>query len=148
MGSLHAVKSLPSRIVTAVSCVALAAAAAGCGEKGEPATTGAQVTTTGATTTSTTTTKPQTNTTNAPQIVTLFLSSPDAQRVCDDLLTPAFWRGMQRSQQRGELRDFYPYPAHRRLRRDGDADADRAEPAVQAPSPNAREDPEELRQSE
>jgi isocitrate dehydrogenase kinase/phosphatase len=35
-----------------------------------------------------------------------------------DLLTPAFWRGMQRRQEAGEIMDFYPYPLHRRLRRD------------------------------
>ena len=40
-----------------------------------------------------------------------------------DLLTPAFWRGMQRAQERGEIPDFYPYPQERRLRPDADAGA-------------------------
>jgi isocitrate dehydrogenase kinase/phosphatase len=35
-----------------------------------------------------------------------------------DLLTPAFWREMQRKQARGDLPDFYPYPQTRRLRPD------------------------------
>jgi isocitrate dehydrogenase kinase/phosphatase len=60
-----------------------------------------------------------------------------------DLLTPAFWREAQRRHQRGEIPDFYPYPAHRRLRHDADqatsqqatADAEDADP----PGPNARE---------
>jgi isocitrate dehydrogenase kinase/phosphatase len=65
-----------------------------------------------------------------------------------DLLTPAFWRGMQRSQQRGELRDFYPYPAHRRLRRDADADGAGSKREAEQPSPNAREDPDDMGQSE
>jgi isocitrate dehydrogenase kinase/phosphatase len=38
-----------------------------------------------------------------------------------DLLTPAFWREMQRSQARGEIPDFYPYPQCRRLRQEADA---------------------------
>jgi isocitrate dehydrogenase kinase/phosphatase len=33
-----------------------------------------------------------------------------------DLLTPAFWREMQRKQARGDIPDFYPYPQHLRLR--------------------------------
>ena len=33
-----------------------------------------------------------------------------------DLLTVAFWREMQRKQERGEIADFYPYPQGRRLR--------------------------------
>jgi isocitrate dehydrogenase kinase/phosphatase len=40
-----------------------------------------------------------------------------------DLLTPAFWRGMQRRQQRGEIPDVYPYPRHRRLRPEVEARA-------------------------
>jgi len=82
------------RILAAVSTLALAGAATGCGEKEEPATTGAQVTTQGTSTAATTTTTtPQTTPgLDAPQVVTLFLTSPDAQRVCDDLLTPAFLR--------------------------------------------------------
>ena len=41
-----------------------------------------------------------------------------------DLLTPAFWREMQRKQERGEIPDFYPYPQHLRLRPDADAEED------------------------
>jgi isocitrate dehydrogenase kinase/phosphatase len=37
-----------------------------------------------------------------------------------DLLTPAFWREMQRSQARGDIPDFYPYPQNRRLRQEAD----------------------------
>lgn len=33
----------------------------------------------------------------------------------EDLLTVAFWRGQQRAQERGEIRDFHPYPRERRL---------------------------------
>ena len=63
-----------------------------------------------------------------------------------DLLTPVFWREMQRSQQRGELRDFYPYPAHRRLR--AEVDGDRPETEPEPASPNAREDPDDMGQAE
>jgi len=50
-----------------------------------------------------------------------FLVPPGPPRAAfldahSDLLTPAFWRGMQRRQERGEIMDFYPYPQHRRLR--------------------------------
>jgi isocitrate dehydrogenase kinase/phosphatase len=70
-----------------------------------------------------------------------------------DLLTPAYWREVQRSQQRGELRDFYPYPAHRRLREEADgvreeANGTREEPETEPAGPNAREDPDDLGQSE
>lgn len=70
-----------------------------------------------------------------------------------DLLTPAFWREMQRGQARGELRDFFPYPAHRRLRRGEGADGNREGDADRAashaePGPNAREDPDDLGQAE
>jgi isocitrate dehydrogenase kinase/phosphatase len=33
-----------------------------------------------------------------------------------DLLTVAWWRGIQRTQEHGDIPDFYPYPAERRLR--------------------------------
>ncbi len=51
-----------------------------------------------------------------------------------DLLTPAFWREMQRRQARGELPDFYPYPRSLRLRPDetDGADADASNPDVDA----------------
>lgn len=66
-----------------------------------------------------------------------------------DLLTPAFWRGMQRSQARGEIPDFYPYPAHRRLRQDADADRVEPDPAEAADAgANAREHPDDPGQSE
>jgi isocitrate dehydrogenase kinase/phosphatase len=35
-----------------------------------------------------------------------------------ELLTVAWWRGIQRTQERGDIPDFYPYPAERRLRLD------------------------------
>jgi isocitrate dehydrogenase kinase/phosphatase len=34
-----------------------------------------------------------------------------------DLFTVRFWRGMQERQEAGEFPDFFPYPEHRRLRR-------------------------------
>lgn len=37
-----------------------------------------------------------------------------------DLLTPPFWREMQRKQARGDIPDFYPYPQTRRLRPDAE----------------------------
>lgn len=36
-----------------------------------------------------------------------------------DLLTVAWWRELQRTQEHGEIPDFYPYPAERRLRPGG-----------------------------
>ena len=33
-----------------------------------------------------------------------------------ELLTVAYWRGLQRTQESGEIPDFYPYPGERRLR--------------------------------
>ncbi len=33
----------------------------------------------------------------------------------DELFEPAFWRAMQERQRAGEVVDFFPYPAHRRL---------------------------------
>jgi isocitrate dehydrogenase kinase/phosphatase len=33
----------------------------------------------------------------------------------EDLLTVAYWRGLQRTQESGEIPDFHPYPAERRL---------------------------------
>jgi isocitrate dehydrogenase kinase/phosphatase len=67
-----------------------------------------------------------------------------------DLLTPAFWRGMQRSQARGELRDFFPYPAHRRLRQDADGNGVESarEMSMDAAGPNAREDPDDPGQAD
>lgn len=41
------------------------------------------------------------------------------QREHAGLLTPEFWREMQRRQQTGEIPGFYPYPQTRRLRPDG-----------------------------
>jgi isocitrate dehydrogenase kinase/phosphatase len=35
-----------------------------------------------------------------------------------DLFTVRFWRGMQERQEAGEFPDFFPYPAHRRLRKE------------------------------
>jgi isocitrate dehydrogenase kinase/phosphatase len=67
-----------------------------------------------------------------------------------DLLTPAYWREVQRSQQRGELRDFYPYPAHRRLRQEPDGARDEGETATATEfvGSNAREDPDDVGQAE
>ncbi|HEX6037730.1 bifunctional isocitrate dehydrogenase kinase/phosphatase [Longimicrobium sp.] len=55
-----------------------------------------------------------------------------------DLLTPAFWREMQRKQARGEIPDFFPYPLTRRLRPDaeGAATAGDGEDAKDAPDSN------------
>jgi isocitrate dehydrogenase kinase/phosphatase len=36
-----------------------------------------------------------------------------------DLLTPAFWAGMQERLRHGEIIDVYPYRSSRRLRPDG-----------------------------
>ncbi|HEX8394606.1 MAG TPA: bifunctional isocitrate dehydrogenase kinase/phosphatase, partial [Longimicrobium sp.] len=41
-------------------------------------------------------------------------------RVHGDLLTVAWWRGVQRRQEAGEIPEFYPYPRTRRLRPDAD----------------------------
>ncbi|HEX6910063.1 MAG TPA: bifunctional isocitrate dehydrogenase kinase/phosphatase, partial [Longimicrobium sp.] len=68
-----------------------------------------------------------------------------------DLLTPAFWREMQRQQARGELPDFYPYPQCRRLRQGGaDATAADAKSAEAGSVDPGREDDffEEIGQAE
>lgn len=57
-----------------------------------------------------------------------FLVSPGELREAfleahADLLTPAFWREMQRKQVRGELPDLFPYPQARRLRQEAGASA-------------------------
>jgi isocitrate dehydrogenase kinase/phosphatase len=65
-----------------------------------------------------------------------------------DLLTPAYWREVQRGQQRGELRDFYPYPAHRRLRQEPEDAREEMEPAMESAGSNAREDPDDMGQAE
>jgi hypothetical protein len=117
VGSLHDVNRVPKLIVTTAACAALAISAAGCGEKQEPATTGPVVT---QSTTSTTTT-PQTQ--GSPEMtVGQFLTSRDAQKVCDELLTPAFLRkeyggraGCLKSRKRPNLAD--PAPSLRALKK-------------------------------
>ena len=73
----------------------LAALAAGCGEKDEPETTGPVVPVT-TTSTSTSTGSTTTATGQAPAtpeaVVEAFLSSPDADLVCDELITEKFLR--------------------------------------------------------
>ena len=99
MGSLLRVSKPPAL----AAAVALAIALAGCGEKDEPATTGPVVpvdTTASQTTTdqSTTTTTQQDDTDgkaapgSAAAAAQAFLSSPDAELVCDQVLTPEFLR--------------------------------------------------------
>lgn len=91
MGSLHDVIRAPKLLVSAAASAALAISAAGCGEKEEPATTGPVITqTTSPTTTTTTTTPPKQG---SPALTAAqFLVSPDAQFVCDELLTASFLR--------------------------------------------------------
>jgi hypothetical protein len=90
MSSLHGVNRASKLIMTTAACAALAVSATGCGEKEEPGTTGPVVTqSTNVTTTTTTTPQMQ----GSPSMtVDQFLTSPDAQKVCDELLTPAFLR--------------------------------------------------------
>lgn len=85
MGSLHVVNHASKSIVTVAACAALAISAAGCGEKEEPGTTGPVVTQ------STTTTTPG-QSGSARSSVDDFLSSSDAQKVCDEEITPLFLR--------------------------------------------------------
>jgi hypothetical protein len=96
MASLSGVKrrfAAPIAVIVAVGLLA------GCGEKSEPPTTGPVVTqtTTGGGTTSTTdtdTTAPDDNGQSDQQFVSQaaisFLSGPNAARVCDSGITPAF----------------------------------------------------------
>ncbi len=85
MGSLHGVNHAPKLIVTMAACAAVAISAAGCGEKEEPATTGPVVT-------QSTTTTPIAVARTPSTTVKQFLTSPDAQMVCSELLTPSFVR--------------------------------------------------------
>lgn len=97
MSSLPGVKRAPAVLAAAVLALG---ALAGCGEKDEPATTG-PVVTTDATTTAQTTTGQTTTVeeegggaapTSAGAAAQAFLSSPDAELVCDEVLTPEFLR--------------------------------------------------------
>jgi hypothetical protein len=90
MGSLHGVNRASNLILTTAACAAIAIAAAGCGEKQEPATTGPVVTQSTSPTTTTTTTPTMTGSPSAT--VAQFLTAADAEKVCDELLTPAFVR--------------------------------------------------------
>jgi hypothetical protein len=89
VSSLHGVNRASKLLVTTAACAALAVSASGCGEKQEPATTGPVVT---QSTTATTTTTTPTTTGSPSATVTQFLTAADAERVCDELLTPAFVR--------------------------------------------------------
>lgn len=85
------------RLAASLAAAALGLVAlAGCGEKDEPETTGPVVTaeaTTSTATASTTTAKPaESKPTSAPRAAQAFLSSPEAEAVCDDVLTPSFLR--------------------------------------------------------
>lgn len=99
MGSLPGVRRAIAIFAAATAGIG---ALAGCGEKDEPETTGPVVTaqtstpaTTGTTsaneTTTTTTAKAPVGTSPA-EAAMAFLSSPDAEAVCDEVLTPAFLR--------------------------------------------------------
>jgi hypothetical protein len=96
MGSLRGVKR---PIAATLATLAALAILAGCGEKDEPATTGPVVTaetstaSTGTTTSQTTTAQDDPRpATSAAAAAQAFLSSPDAELVCDEVLTPEFLR--------------------------------------------------------
>jgi hypothetical protein len=97
MSSLRGVKRPIAATTAVLACLVIVA---GCGEKDEPATTGPLVTTdtsttsTGTTTSQTTTTTPDDSkpATSAPAAVQAFLSSPDAELVCNEMLTEEFLR--------------------------------------------------------
>jgi hypothetical protein len=84
----------------ALAVVALALAAAGCGEKDEPPTTGPIVTqtTTGATTT-TTAGGGKTDEELIRSTIVGFLSKPNDPSVCDRLITPAFLKDVYGNRQ-------------------------------------------------
>jgi hypothetical protein len=92
----------PRRSILVALLAAAALFFAGCGEKEEPATTGPVVPETDATSTATGSTtetteatdstgsaSPASVTRSAPVAVQAFLSSPDAEVVCDEVITPA-----------------------------------------------------------
>ena len=94
MSSLRGVRSPIAATSAALVCLAILA---GCGEKDEPATTGPVVTTETSTTSTDTTSSSTTTTAEDPattpaKAVEAFLVSPDADLVCDELITAKFLR--------------------------------------------------------
>lgn len=91
MGSVPAMR----KSAAIAAAVAVAALAAGCGEKDEPETTGPVVpvsTTSTSTSTGATTTAASPMPTTPEAVVEAFLVSPDADLVCDELITEKFLR--------------------------------------------------------